>query len=451
MSQQLFSEINKQLIARLSEDTIYQGKEFSYFKLFQHGVVYAINRSQNKTLRHYFHLPVAMQRWIYSLKKDTAKSYEIPLKPAVWLEPARVYKVSENEVRSMYGHKLTALYGDRLSSVKIKDDPYLKCDLDFFRLPEPGGKLDAVEKKIHSDVATVARKLMRSKHYNTSEKNYILSALHVFFHAFRKYHRLLRHKGVKKLYFIAHYHNEAIAAACKIHGIECTELQHGLINTHDLYYAYDPVFGKAVQNAMFPDKILLYGPYWKRVLEKGCEWKRDQLIIAGDYLAPDFAEPDLSKKENLILVASQKGMDDQYVPFILQLREKIKKHSDWRVIVKLHPMERNAEAYRGLENDQVKIAGRSDNIFSLLERARIQISIYSTTFFDAAGYRVMNFSWKSGSVGSDYASALVNEGVAFAIDPADDPVEYYGNEADGYAFLSRDDVYAPFNPGMMIR
>lgn len=446
MAQKLFTEINARLLEKLKGDNTYQGEVFNYFKVFQHGVVYAINASKNKIQRTYFHYPLFLQILRFILKKDETNWKEINLKKNVWLEPARVFQANATESRSMYGFKMKAFFGETLTSVKIRKQHDVSADYDISVVSAEGGPLDDIEKKLFKDVVTVARNLRKSVHYTAREKEYILSSLHVFFVQFRKYHKLLRGKKVERLFYIVHYHNEAIAAACKLNNVKCIELQHGLINRNDLYYVYNTALKDSLKNAMFPDKILLYGSYWKNVLSQGSEWTSEQLIVAGNYLATeDQISTDL-QKENLIIVAAQKGMHNQYLPLIEKLTVHLERHADWKVIVKLHPTEPSPEAYQTISHKQIAIAASDANIRELLERSKIQLSIYSTTFFDAAGLDVMNFSWITAGIGSDYAASLVEEGVALALAPDADPIQHYSEKVSTYAFLERSAIYAPFNP-----
>lgn len=450
MGQKLFSEINARLIEKLANDDTYQGQLFNYYKLFQHGVVYAINTSKNKTQRTYFHLPIWLQKLRFSLKKDPIEWSDYLLEKYVWLEPARVFKSSENDIRSMYGYKLKATLGHALTTVQIRKQHPIVCDYDISSIDAEGGKLDAIENALFNDLVAVARKLKRSNHYNDLEKKYILSSLHVFFAQFRKYHKLFRNKKTERLFYIVHYHNEAISAACRLNQIEAVEMQHGLINKNDLYYVYDPHLKPCLANALFPDKILLYGEYWKNVLRKGAEWSPEQLVVAGNYLAMDDQNIRNDQKENLIIVATQKGMHQQYIPLIQSLLQQIEHFPDWNIIVKLHPTEKEPEAYMALRHKQLSLAEKSSNIQDLLHRAKMQISIYSTTFFDAAGLEVMNFSWVTKGVGSDYAASLVEENVAIALKSDTCPIVYYLENHQTYSYLQREAIYAPLDPSKFL-
>lgn len=446
MAEKTFEQINQHLILRLGKDRTFVGKEFSYFKLFQHGVVYDFNKSKNKTLRTFFHWPLWIQKLIWTRKVDTLKLPQYFLKKNIWLEPGRVYEDAAGQRHSMYGSKLMSALEDEYTSINLSPGKGIQSSYNIDDFPQGFSRLDGMESRLLKDVIFVSQRLKKSAHYTSSEKEYILSAMHVFFSAFRKYYCILKDRGVEKFYFIAHYHNEGLIAACSLLGIECIELQHGLINKNDLYYVYHSIFTDALEKGLMPNKIMLYGSYWKEVLSRGCEWKHDQPKVAGNYLAHSYSPPDLSKKENLILIAAQKGMDDKYLPYIETLRRNLKHHPEWKMVVKLHPLEKKAEKYMTLKNSQCEIAPLHSSIFQYLEKSKIQISIYSTTFFDSAGYQVYNLSWLTSGIGSDYAANLIHEGLVDSLHPEEDPIVKYNDAmAKGYKFLEVSRFYGDFS------
>jgi hypothetical protein len=446
MAEKTFEQINQHLIFRLGKDHTFIGKEFSYFKLFQHGIVYDFLHTKGKILKTYFHFPLFVQRILWRRGAQNSLVEKARFKENIWLEPGRVFTDESGNFHSMYGEKLRRTLGDTCTSISLNKNPELSTDFSIDQFGFPNEPLDAIEFSILEDLNLVAKSVKKGKYYSSREQAYILSSMHVFFHTFRKYYSILKNQGVKKLFFIAHYHNEGIVAACKKLGIECIELQHGLINKKDLYYVYSNVFKVALQNALMPDKILLYGPYWKSVLDQGVEWNQGAKIIAGNYLAHDFKLPSLANKENLILVASQKGLDDKFIPYIQSLKNSLKNHTDWKIIVKLHPLEKKQDRYQVLRDSQCDLAPIHSSIFHYLERCKIQISIYSTTFFDAAGYDVVNFSWVTSGIGSDYAASLAEDGVVKSVKPGDDIVSIYNNlKHSESSFLQVDSVYSGFD------
>jgi hypothetical protein len=129
----------------------------------------------------------------------------------------------------------------------------------------------------------------------------------------------------------------------------------------------------------------------------------------------------------------------------------MEKHPDWKWIIKIHPLEKRKEHYYELSKEGFEIVDRERSINSLLRESRIQISIYSTTFFDALGYAIENFSLQDYSVYSDYAAQMVTEGVAQPLFVHENPIEKL-LQSDGLRTRRpRNDVYASFDGLIMKR
>jgi hypothetical protein len=82
---------------------------------------------------------------------------------------------------------------------------------------------------------------------------------------------------------------------------------------------------------------------------------------------------------------------------------------------------------------------------NLLKRCKIQISIYSTTFYDALGFDVYNYSLQKYGSMSDYAAEMIEEGVAESLYVHENPIEKFTSVHNNPNFLKRKEVYADFN------
>jgi hypothetical protein len=119
------------------------------------------------------------------------------------------------------------------------------------------------------------------------------------------------------------------------------------------------------------------------------------------------------------------------------------------LIVKLHPLESNIEAYQREGNDCVEILPIASSLNEELKRAKIQVSIYSTTFFDALGMQVRNYSLNDIGYSADYASEMVDFGVAEALDKSENVISKFERSSDRLDNLKREHVYAAFQPRLM--
>lgn len=444
-----FSIINQYLKERLIHPSRYTGEDISFLKIFQHGLSFNLTKQKHKVIKTYLSLPLPIQLFIYFLKSLKHKKSEKPaFREFVILDPGRMMKGLDGKWHSIYFDKIARHIGeDRLTIITTKPGAEVPRDHDIseFYLPLPYP--DDHEKKILREILRAYSNAKTCKQFTDEELIQIKSALHIFFEEFRFYYNIFKNQPVKKLLFVCHYHNEGLIAAIKTLNIECIEVQHGLIATNDLYYVYHEQFAAVIGKSLFPDKILVYGPYWKHILEMGCEYHSFQIHIAGDYLyrLPDYKKKDL-KKENIVLICAQKNLHRDYVMYAKKLSLHLKNHPEWRGIVKLHPLEKNKEAYEELLQYNLEIVDVEIPLDELMSKSKIQISIYSTTFYDAFGFDVVNFSLQDYGAMSDYASDMIREGVAEPLLADEDPIlRYQRLKETAHKEFSREEVYSEFD------
>jgi hypothetical protein len=200
-----------------------------------------------------------------------------------------------------------------------------------------------------------------------------------------------------------------------------------------------------------PDYLLMYGDLWRNRLLQGIEWKPEQLLMMGDYTELFVQEKASTQKENVVLMCAQKFLSDQYLPWIAQLKVVLKNHPDWKMVVKLHPYEpkQDVPKYMALADKQVEIV-QSGSLNDWFSKSKIQLSVYSTTFYDALGFNVCNYSLQNYGSMSDYAADMIAEAVALPLDVHENPVAKYLSETqDVLSYAPRSEVYSPFNPSIV--
>jgi len=446
-----FSVINEYLKEKLLHSSRFSRASFSFLKIFQHGLYFHFTKQRHKVIFNYLRFPLWFQEfvfWVKSKRNGVKKTSGHTLKEYVILDPGRVVPGPDHQWHSIYFDQIAKLIGDeRLTVINQREGTHNKADYILKGLIGWLPSLDDKERNLLKEINESLLFANNSKQFSSSEMRQIRSAMHIFFEELRVYYHLLKNQPTKKLLFICHYHNEGLIAAAKLLGIECIELQHGLIASNDLYYVYHEQFASVIGKSFFPEKILVYGPYWKRILESGCEYHSHQIFVAGDYLYRSY-QPELTSaaKENLILVCAQKNMHDDYTSYVRQLMSHMASHPEWKVIVKLHPLEKNKDAYYRLSELGVEIRDVETPLDSLLVRAKIQISIYSTTFYDALGFDVCNYSLQNYGSMSDYAADMIAESVAFPLLIDENPVEkFLAVHQSINRLASRDDVYSSFD------
>jgi hypothetical protein len=449
-----FSIVNQYTKERLLHHSRYSTNKYSFLKIFQHGLSYALNKNDQKLIKNYLGLPMWIQLGILYMKSLRSKtaSAKIQFKETILLDPVRLVNDEKGNWHSIYFDKIVNELGRNnvtwISLRKVKD---IQCDCNLEDFARSHPYPDAIEKDLLHHICLALKQAKATSQFSGYEIKHISSALHIFYEEFRFYYNAFKGKNIKTAFFICHYHNEGLIAALRFLGVKSIEVQHGLIASNDLYYVYHEQFAARTHKGFFPDQIMVYGPYWKRLLETGCEFRARNIHVAGDYLfRSSNIEYGNMRKENVILVCAQKNMHIDYVRYAHILSKHIEYHKDWRGIIKMHPLEKEKEAYYELRKLGFEIVDHEKSLDDLLRLSKIQISIYSTTFYDALGFDVVNFSLQDYGSMSDYASDMISEGVATSLTIMEDPiVKYLAIKASGQELLPREDVYATFDSSVV--
>lgn len=444
---QSFEELNRFFKERLSDERLYCGENYSFLKIFQHALSYEQMRAHERAIKNYMHWPLLAHVGVLRLKALLRKPLNAPLlKQLVCIDPARVVADEQGNWHSIYMERIGSLFApESVTMLNRKTEPRLANRIALDQIPRNYGPPDRAELNMLREVHSIAQKTLSSRAWTRQQKRHILSALHLFFDDFRFYYAMFKNQPAKAVLFISHYHNEGLLAALRTLGIRSIELQHGLIAGNDLYYQYSPVFSKGVKNAFFPDKICVYGSYWKEILKKGCEFEESQIAIGGDYLWQPEQHEKAQSKEDLVLICAQKNFHTEYIDYAISLIPFMEKHPEWKWVIKMHPLEKRKSEYRSLSHYGFEIIDDEQSLHTLLSKARIHISIYSTTFYDALGYDVVNFSLQDFGTARDYALEMIREGVAHPLHIHEDPVARLLSGQLTELPLKRESVYGSFD------
>jgi hypothetical protein len=443
-----FSELNALVVQKLNDHSVYTIGPYCFLKIFEHALTYAALGNDKKLIRNPLGKPIWLQQMRYKLKyiKHGSPKHTVQLNNVVFLDPVRLTSVAQGSFQSIYMDKMVQLVpAENRTIIQKRKEPQLQADCTLNDFPRVYSSM------VHREVdmlRAIRQALANAKscgRFSPMECAHIQSALFIFWEDFRFYYHMLNNQNVKRVVFICHYHNEGMIAACKMLNAETIELQHGLIAANDLYYVYHSQFSKVVDRSFFPDRIWVYGPYWKRVLAQGCEFRPEQVHVAGDYLTrKPTAQGKPVAKENMILLCAQKLMHAEYLDYAERLSRFIQDYPDWRVVVKMHPLEPRKDLYQAVLKMGFELVDMQYTLDELLQRARIQISIYSTTFFDAVGFDVVNFSIQHFGNYQDYAADIVKEAVAFPLALDENPITAYLRDGAARYAMQREEIYAPF-------
>jgi hypothetical protein len=203
-----------------------------------------------------------------------------------------------------------------------------------------------------------------------------------------------------------------------------------LISLIDLYYCYDDRYKPWINNMFLPDNLFVFGKLWRERLLKGVEWDPERVKIMGDYTTL-FSEP-IDKdyvKSNILLICVQKRLSKEYLKWIVRLKKHLDNHRDWRAIVKLHPYEdkNDIPKYESLAAQNIEVI-QSGSMHELFSISKIQVSVYSTTFYDSIGYQIMNYSLIKTNTYDAYVEEIIDAQMAVGIEMDEDPIQRYLNE-----------------------
>lgn len=449
-----FNIIQNEFEQRFPDGKLFEGKKFNYIKLVQHGLSYAMTGADDKLLKKN---PFGSW-WLFKLKSRIHARRNKVLnflpqqsKGILFLEGRRKLKLPTGEEISPITHLIreTVLsteysWWDTTGAFEKEADFSVKNLSNWF---PPANE---IQHEIYLELKVVLRKIKEANVFSDIEFQYVESAFYVFFKSFRRWHALLSIARPKTLVGITHYHNEGCLAAAQLLGIKTIELQHGLISKHDLYYAYPKKYREALSKGIFPNEIWLFGNFWKEVLQQGAESEFMRPMVIGKFTTDVVVKSELLSKENRLLLCAQKNLSQPYIDWIRFMKKQILPlHPEWKLIVKLHPLESQVEKYRAEANDLVEVLPISASLNEELKRAKIQVSIYSTTFFDAIGMQVKNYSLDDIGYSQDYASEMVALGLAESVRKDEDVIEKFESSPIFSERLTREDVFAPFHPRMM--
>lgn len=449
-----FNIIQKEFERRFPDGKLFEGKNFNYIKLVQHGLSYAMTGANDKLLKKN---PFGSW-WMFKLKSSihARRNKQLNFTPQksqsiLFLEGRRKLKLPSGEEISPITHLIreTVLsteysWWDTAGTFEMEADFSVKNLSNWFP------PTNEIQHEIYSELKGVLRRVKDSNIFSKLEFQYVESAFYVFFKSFRRWHALLSVAQPKILVGITHYHNEGCLAAARILGIKTIELQHGLISKHDLYYVYPNKYRAALSKGIFPNEIWLFGNFWKSVIQNGAESEFMRPVVIGNFTGDVPVKSDSLEKENRVLLCTQKNLSEPYIGWIRFMKNEILPlHPDWKLIVKLHPLESQIEKYMVEANDCVKVLPVSASLNEELKRAKIQVSIYSTTFFDALGMEVKNYSLDDIGYSQDYASEMVALGLAESIKKGEDVIKKFESLSIISGKLSREDVFATFEPRLM--
>lgn len=220
------------------------------------------------------------------------------------------------------------------------------------------------------------------------------------------YKKYFYKKEIKKIYLVCSYGKEALIAAAQDLDIEVIELQHGVMAKYHVGYNFPDV-----KIPYFPDKLLLWGEYWKDNVNLPKNVKIE--LYGYPYLKRQYEKyQNIEKNLNQVIFISQgtigKKLSEKAIEFA-------KENPDLKVVYRLHPGEflRWKKEYKDLyENRNLKnleiSSNNEKNLYEYLFESEYLIGVYSTVIYEA-----LNLGIKIGVInlfGVEYVEQLIKEG-----------------------------------------
>ena len=229
---------------------------------------------------------------------------------------------------------------------------------------------------------------------------------------------LVRWLAPVRVLMICHYGREPFIAACQRLGLPVTELMHGAIPAGHRFYSYPSTYSHLFGRALFPNKIAVYGEYWRRILVAGNMFPPESVVVAGYYLkVPPELHKHAERTTTHILICTQPTVQGEMLEYIAFLKSALDR-SAWEIVIKPHPNE-DATAYHSLsEPGFVTVSERMT--YELLAECDIHISVYSSVLYEAVMYGAANYSLCVERY-AHLCDEVVGSGVALPLQPDELP------------------------------
>ena len=447
-----FEEFKKQFYSKIGDGTCFNVLDINLFKVILDGL--KVQYSSRGKVAHYFDKPTFVF-YVYlfvkyffnigkrkvlnkAIKKHAAANILIGFSDRYLNEDSRSYPLYFQRFFNEFGREkfyyITENNNNKINADFCQNE--LVFGFNFFSL---------YNIKLYYNIKKFINKL--EDIWTPKEQLDIKIACFIFYINYLKWDFFLKHRKISKIIIEQHYHREGLILACKNNNISVNELQHGLIAKEDIFYVIPHQVSGIISKALFPDKIFVYGNYWKKVLLTGCEFKERQIIELGYYHYDNMVlkstrlnQPITAKSKNIILITTQYSAEIFFIDYVKLLSPKL--GDEWEIVLKPHPVEKNS-IYEELEKLH-NVSVVQGNLNELINSCKCLVSIFSTTIFDAVRMGKPAFSLYF-PIFADYVNGIVSSGAAYLLTPEDNPVEKYTEIALANQHVVKSEFYSEFN------
>jgi hypothetical protein len=262
----------------------------------------------------------------------------------------------------------------------------IKGDITSSLIEATVGLLSRLGPRSVSEIAMELGPLLQREGLETWTSQKITKVLRGFFWRKKLYKWLLARIQPECLLLIYAYGDHAVVAAAKERGVPVLELQHGFVSRYHPGYSWSPYALPYRRQMPIPDKVLLYGDYWKQELEANGFWGQE-LRTVGSLQIDEFRHHKPEADHSCIIVVTTQGLDTQrLVDFLSDFMAMAHGKLSFRLYVKLR-REPTKEPYRSAlgayENVCVVLGSEPPFTFDLLSTADLHVSICSTAHYEA--------------------------------------------------------------------
>ena len=189
-----------------------------------------------------------------------------------------------------------------------------------------------------------------------------------------------------------------IWAAAKELGISTVEVQHGIFsrNHPDVLSASATPYRKSL---IVPDKIFLFGEYWRDELKKNRFYDRE-LVPVGSSQIDHYRQFRFEQQKHrspegqcMLLLTTQGFSRDSLIRFIADFLQTADGKLDYSFYIKLHPAREIGksiyeEAFGANPKVHILLGSEDPSTYELLTKADFHLSVASASHYDALGLGV---------------------------------------------------------------
>lgn len=196
-----------------------------------------------------------------------------------------------------------------------------------------------------------------------------------------KYFSLKKPEGI---YIVCAYGEEGLIKAARDLKITTYEIQHGIITKYHFGYA----FPETEDVPYFPDKLIVYGDYWKTAAAYPID-EENVMVLGNPYLEIQLKKyaKVLQEPFSILFISSGKSGEDLSV----LASEFADQAESFTVYYKLHPSEYSVwkEIYPAINNknrNNLIVIEDEINLYELFARNRFIIGVNSTALFESFAF-----------------------------------------------------------------